>query len=53
MNIIENNLQIQRKGLKYPDYSWDFKNADTKDLTHCFHNYPAMMIPQIPRRILK
>ena len=52
MRITENNLQVHRKDLKYQDYSWDFKNTDTKDLTHCFHNYPAMMIPQIPRRIL-
>ena len=52
MNITESNLQAHRRGLKYQDYSWDFKNADTKDLTHCFHSYPAMMIPQIPRRIL-
>ena len=52
MSVTENSLQIYRKDIKYQDDSWDFKNADTKDLTHCFHSYPAMMIPQIPRRIL-
>lgn len=31
---------------------WDFKDADTKEYTHCYHNYPAMMIPQVARRIL-
>lgn len=31
---------------------WDFKTANTKEYTHCFHNYPAMMIPQIARRLL-
>ena len=52
MRTTEKNLQFHQEGLKYQDYSWDFKSADTKDLTHCFHSYPAMMIPQIPRRIL-
>lgn len=31
---------------------WDFKGADTKSLTHCFHPYPAMMIPQIAGRLI-
>ncbi len=31
---------------------WDFKGADTKLLTHCFHSYPAMMIPQIAGRLI-
>lgn len=37
---------------KYTDYSWDFEGANTKQFTHCYHNYPAMMIPQIAERIL-
>ena len=52
MVTVESNLQVHQRSLKYQDDSWDFKSADTKDLTHCFHNYPAIMIPQIPRRIL-
>ena len=32
---------------------WDFKGSNTKEYTHCFHIYPAMMIPQIARRLLK
>ena len=39
--------------LKYKDESWDFRASDTKAYTHCFHTYPAMMIPQIARRLLK
>ena len=39
--------------MKYNDYSWDFRNSDTKEFTHCFHAYPAMMIPQIARRLLE
>lgn len=37
---------------KYRDESWDFRTADTKEYTHCFHTYPAMMIPQIARKLL-
>lgn len=39
--------------LKYKDESWDFRDVDTKEYTHCFHTYPAMMIPQIARKLLK
>lgn len=39
--------------LKNKDESWDFRGADTKAYTHCFHTYPAMMIPQIARKLLK
>lgn len=39
--------------LKYKDESWDFGEADTKEYTHCFHTYPAMMIPQIARKLLR
>ena len=39
--------------LKYRDNAWDFRNADTKEFTHCFHAYPAMMIPQIARELLR
>ena len=38
--------------LKYKDESWDFRESDTKEYTHCFHTYPAMMIPQIARKLL-
>lgn len=38
--------------MKYTDFSWDFRRADTKTATHCYHNYPAMMIPQVAERIL-
>jgi DNA modification methylase len=37
---------------KHLDPSWDFKSADTKIHTHCFHNYPAMMIPQVAGRLI-
>lgn len=31
---------------------WDFRSANTKEYTHCYHSYPAMMIPQIARRLI-
>jgi DNA modification methylase len=39
-------------GQKYIDNSWDFRAENTKGLTHCFHNYPAMMIPQVANRLI-
>ena len=38
--------------MKYTDFSWDFRHSNTKTFTHCYHNYPAMMIPQVAERIL-
>ncbi len=37
---------------KVRDPFWDFKDAYTKQHVHCFHSYPAMMIPQVAGRIL-
>ena len=41
------------KEIKYIDNSWDFKNDDTKISNHGFHTYPAMMIPQVARRLIE
>lgn len=35
------------------DNSWSFKTANTKEFTHCYHIYPAMMIPQIARTLIE
>ena len=41
----------------YTDYQeygdWDFRKANTKEYTHCFHIYPAMMIPQVARGLIR
>ncbi|MCK9561267.1 MAG: site-specific DNA-methyltransferase [Bacteroidales bacterium] len=34
------------------DNSWSFVGADTKEFSHRYHVYPAMMIPQIARRLI-
>lgn len=35
------------------DNSWDFRDANTKEYTHCYHTYPAMMIPQVARTLIE
>lgn len=35
------------------DNSWNFREANTKEYTHCYHTYPAMMIPQVARALIK
>lgn len=32
---------------------WNFRTVNTKEFTHCYHSYPAMMIPQIARTLIK
>ncbi len=32
---------------------WTFRAADTKQITHGIHAYPAMMIPQIAQRLIQ
>lgn len=32
---------------------WDYRTADTKQVTHGIHAYPAMMIPQIAQRLVE
>ncbi len=33
--------------------NWTFRSEDTRQLTHCYHDYPARMIPQVARQFLK
>lgn len=47
------NTGNQFKIVKKIDDSWDFRKSNTKEYTHCFHSYPAMMIPQVARRIIE
>jgi len=42
MRSIQEHLEI----------NWDFKGEETRTLTHCFHDYPARMIPQIAAKLL-
>ena len=37
---------------KLPENFWDFKEADTTEMVHGIHTYPAMMIYPISRNIL-
>lgn len=31
---------------------WTFNGAPTRELTHCYHDYPARMIPQVAGRLI-
>lgn len=35
------------------DYTWDYRGVNTKPYTHIFHQYPAMFIPQVARRLIQ
>ena len=35
------------------EIDWTFMKENTREFTHIYHDYPARMIPQIPRNILK
>ena len=35
------------------DDRWTFRNANTKEYTHGYHAYPAMMIPQVARALME
>ena len=43
----------RKKGQKYLDTTWDFRKGSTKSSNHGFHTYPAMMIPQVARRLME
>ncbi|ELC8333036.1 DNA adenine methylase [Clostridium perfringens] len=53
MNNIDRTIvnKINKKIYENKDY-FDFVGVDTKDYTHRYHSYPAMMIPMIPRSLL-
>lgn len=36
-----------------PSGYWDFKDCDVREYTHGIHNYPAMMVCPISRKIIK
>ena len=35
------------------ELDWTFLKDDTREYTHIYHDYPARMIPQIPRQLLQ
>lgn len=52
-NILKNvDNEIIKEFDKLPLDFWDFKNDDTKGLTHGIHSYPAVMIYPISRNII-
>lgn len=54
-------IQLEDQLALYPGVSgrsddpddWTFNKAQTRRLTHCFHDYPARMIPQVAGKLLE
>src|SRR3989338_819548 len=46
------SLQMENR-IKFKDESWDFRKDFTKYSNHGFHTYPAMMIPQVAKRLIQ
>ncbi len=45
---ILDNFEIKNNPL-----DWTFNGASTRELTHCYHDYPARMIPQVAGKLLE
>jgi tRNA G10 N-methylase Trm11 len=46
----------QIRSLDEPTYGeddWTFNGASTRELTHCYHDYPARMIPQVAAKLIQ
>lgn len=43
-------IESSKPHLKEDD--WTFNGAPTRELTHCYHDYPARMIPQVAGKLL-
>lgn len=43
-------IESSKPHLKKDD--WTFHGAPTRELTHCYHDYPARMIPQVAGKLL-
>lgn len=57
-NIIEEHAsqELDKKVLATfkdkPENFWDFDKVNTKEFSHAYHSYPAMMIPQVARNLI-
>jgi len=45
--------QVYFYKLRVEDSTWDYRGESTKSYTQGFHSYPAMMIPQVARRLIE
>src|SRR5699024_2454631 len=51
LEVVDSQLINEFK--KLPLNYWDFRNEDTKEMTHGIHTYPAVMVYPISREIIK
>ncbi|MCK9266847.1 MerR family DNA-binding transcriptional regulator [bacterium] len=54
LNASYNHQQHYDKDVTHKQWveEWDFKTHQTKTYTHGFHNYPAIFIPQVARKLI-
>ena len=50
--LAESQLSFTEKKEFSSSDDWTFNKAKTRELTHCYHDYPARMIPQIAGKLL-
>jgi site-specific DNA-methyltransferase (cytosine-N4-specific) len=43
---------IESPTSKHSTDDWTFNGASTRELTHCYHDYPARMIPQVAGKLI-
>jgi DNA modification methylase len=53
MSLLYVAKAVQEEPKPLVEQDWDYATADTKTHTHGFHTYPAMMIPQVARRLIR
>lgn len=49
---LQSDEAIRRAISAFPQDFWDFAKENTKEWTHGYHGYPAMMIPQVARHLI-
>lgn len=49
---VQLRLFTDRDELQTEPEGWTFNGTSTRELTHCYHDYPARMIPQVAGKLL-
>lgn len=45
LSLLDEQIDVQED-------DWTFNGASTRELTHCYHDYPARMIPQVAAKLI-
>lgn len=52
MSHVSKNQHLLGATSVFMPHDWTFNGASTRELTHCYHDYPARMIPQVAGTLL-